>query len=196
VRDIIESTVVESLQFRIYYRIMPNNFKITIVQTSEDLGVAARNGRTRIGVSLRKSAKDNPYGVRFLSEFERGKTTVELGKVIKALHAAGLDLAVVPRKVAIAHQKINNTKRLSERLNFEFPYDWSNPNISESVFIYRVLEKTRFNDILTVVYCFGFEKIEQQTENFADLAQYEIINKYLKRIKKGYELAGNINDHH
>ena len=36
--------------------------------------------------------------MRFLSEFERGKETAELGKVLAALAALGLDVFVEPRR--------------------------------------------------------------------------------------------------
>ena len=35
---------------------------------------------------------------RFLSEFERGKETAELGKALKALHTLGLEVVIQPRK--------------------------------------------------------------------------------------------------
>jgi transcriptional regulator with XRE-family HTH domain len=34
--------------------------------------------------------------IRFLSEFERGKTTAEIGKVLKALKILGLEVVVRP----------------------------------------------------------------------------------------------------
>ena len=34
---------------------------------------------------------------RFLSEFERGKETAEIGKVLKALHTLGLEVVIQPR---------------------------------------------------------------------------------------------------
>ncbi|NOY66299.1 MAG: hypothetical protein GXP13_02670 [Gammaproteobacteria bacterium] len=157
---------------------------IIVTRTTRELGAAARASREKAGVSLRKSSRDNPYGVRFLSEFERGKSTAELGKVMQALHAAGLDLAVVPRRTQAVH-----TERLSKRLNLEFPYDWSNPEMNESTLISLVLEKARFNDILSIAHYFGIERIAAEANNFADTPQSILINKYLGRIKKGIALA-------
>jgi hypothetical protein len=35
--------------------------------------------------------------MRFLSEFERGKETAEIGKVLKALRTLGLEVIIQPR---------------------------------------------------------------------------------------------------
>ena len=39
------------------------------------------------------------FSMRFLSEFERGKATAELGKAMAALAALGLELVVEPRQM-------------------------------------------------------------------------------------------------
>ena len=39
------------------------------------------------------------FSMRFLSEFERGKDTVELGKAMAALAALGLEMVVEPRQM-------------------------------------------------------------------------------------------------
>ncbi len=163
---------------------------IVVIRTPGELGEVARVSREKSGISLRESARKNTFGARFLSEFERGKDTAELGKVMQALHATGLELAVVPR-----HTEHFNAERLSKRLNLEFPYDWSNSKMSESTLILLVLEKTRFNDILSIVYHFGFERISIEAKNFAGTHQASLIRKYLQRIKKGIELARVRNAH-
>jgi len=149
------------------------------------------------GASLRRTAAANNVGARFLSEFERGKPTTEIGKVITALHAAGLDLAVVPRLASPPQADtsnaptLNSNKRLSQQLQLEFPYDWSNPQLDESTFIRLVLEKTRFNDILRVARHFGIERLESEAEQLTDIPQAAIINKLLARIRAGIARARN-----
>lgn len=39
------------------------------------------------------------FSMRFLSEFERGKDTAEIGKVMAALRALGLEMVVEPRRM-------------------------------------------------------------------------------------------------
>ena len=175
----------------------PNSpYKAIIVNTPEELGKLARAKRMALGVSLRKTAASNNLGARFLSEFERGKPTSEIGKVITALHAAGFDLAVVPKspppQATIANETtLKSSNRLSQQLHLEFPYDWSNPQINESTFIRLVLEKTRFNDILRVAHHFSIERLESEAEKLADLPQATIINKLLARVRAGIARARN-----
>jgi transcriptional regulator with XRE-family HTH domain len=156
----------------------------TIVKTPLELGKLARIARSSFGTSLRDTSAKSKLGVRFLSEFERGKATAEIGKVIQALQAAELDLAVVPRQ-----NNIMDSERLSQQLELEFPYDWSNTDIDESVFIRLVLEKTRFNDILRIAHYFGLERIDKEAKFYANSSQKDILTKYLSRIRAGFEIA-------
>jgi HTH-type transcriptional regulator / antitoxin HipB len=57
-----------------------------------DLGKLIRAKRTSLGVTQAETAGLSGVGVRFLSELERGKESVELGKVLRVLNALGLDL--------------------------------------------------------------------------------------------------------
>jgi len=171
-------------------------FKTIIIDTPKELGNLVREKRMNMGTSLRKTAASNHIGVRFLSEFERGKTTSEIGKIITALHAVELDLAVVPRSFvnrAESSEKpcTESNHFLSKQLNLEYPYDWSNPNMDKSTFIRLVLERTRFNDILRVTHHFGIERIESEVEKLADIPQLTLIKKLLDRIRIGMQRARN-----
>lgn len=166
-----------------------NKSNISVVKTPEELGHIARSGREKAGISLRTAASGHAFGARFLSEFERGKPTAELGKVMQALHAAGLELAVVPRPESERLSSGANMNPLSRDLNLEFPYDWSNAEMDESTLISLVLEKTRFNDILTIAHHFGIARITEEAEKHSDSPRAELIAKYLHRIKKGIALS-------
>lgn len=67
------------------------------VRTAKDLGKLVRRHRKDRGLTLETVSGLTNVGIRFLSEFERGKETAELGKVLKALHTLGLELSVQPR---------------------------------------------------------------------------------------------------
>jgi len=177
-----------------------------IVKTPKELGKLARANRKAVGRSLRHTSAMCNIGVRFLSEFERGKSTAEIGKVIVALQVAGLDLAVIPQPGFLRSNKsgsgaikeapknltqVNKSDRLSQRLNLEFPYDWSNPDLDDSTFIQLVLAKTRFNDILRIAHYFGFDRIELESRSFVDTPQGNVIKKLLSRIQAGIKLAKN-----
>lgn len=212
----------------------PQFFETIIASTPKELGEAAKAFRKRLGRSINQVAEANAFGSRFLSEFERGKSTSQLGKVIEALNASGLDLAVVPMKnklpsIGTSSSRVNNEgltvnlkpvrnhssrpenfralnplrprairrhhsakaeiQVLSQRLNLEFPYDWSNPNMDESTFISLVLEKARFTDVLKIAHHFGLERVQSLTSDFENLPQQSILNKYFNRIKIGISNA-------
>jgi HTH-type transcriptional regulator/antitoxin HipB len=61
-----------------------------IIKDSEHLGRAIRVQRKSIGLTQLDAAGLCGVGERFLSELERGKPTVELGKVLQVLNRLGL----------------------------------------------------------------------------------------------------------
>lgn len=67
------------------------------VRTAAELGRLVRAHRKQLNLTLETVSGLSNLGVRFLSEFERGKETAELGKVLKTLHVLGLDVVVRPR---------------------------------------------------------------------------------------------------
>jgi transcriptional regulator with XRE-family HTH domain len=181
-----------------------------IVYDTAELGQLIRSERKASGVTLQQTSARCKIGVRFLSELERGKATAEIGKVISALHTVGLDMAVVQKPV---QYQIENTetetvedavptygyelrKSISDQLNLEFPYDWSNPEIDDAAFIRMVLAKTRFNDILSIAHHYGIEQLEAEVQHFIDTPQHDIILKLLSHIRAGIKLATENNSSH
>ena len=75
--------------------------KYGITRSAGDLGAVTRAHRKRRGVSLDTLAGLGNLSPRFLSEFERGKETAEVGKVLKALRTLGLEVIVLPRNARI-----------------------------------------------------------------------------------------------
>jgi len=67
------------------------------IQTAEDLGHLVRAHRKDKGLTLETISGLGNLSTRFLSEFERGKETAEIGKILKALRTLGLDVIVQPR---------------------------------------------------------------------------------------------------
>ena len=60
------------------------------------LGRWARQARKAQGLTLKALSQRTGLGIRFLSEFERGKDTAELGKALAALAALGLKMVPAP----------------------------------------------------------------------------------------------------
>lgn len=163
--------------------------EINICKATAELGNLARSAREALGLGLREAAPKAGVGPRFLSEFERGKPTSALGKVMDALHAVGLDLAVIKYPPANDAVAVDKSIRLSERIGTEFPYDWPNSKIDESVFIRKVLYAHRFNDVLKIVRYFGFDRIASELPYLDDVAVTDKVISVLTRIQKGMLLA-------
>lgn len=67
------------------------------VETAKDIGQAIRLARKRDNLTQRDLADLLNLGLRFVGDVERGKPTVELGKVLILLHGVGLDLHIKSR---------------------------------------------------------------------------------------------------
>ena len=68
------------------------------IRSTEELGKLARTHRKNRRLTLETVAGLGNLSTRFLSEFERGKETAEIGKVLKALRTIGLEVIIQPRK--------------------------------------------------------------------------------------------------
>ena len=70
------------------------------IRSSKALGALARAHRKQRRLTLETISGLGNLSTRFLSEFERGKETAELGKVLKALRTLGLEVVIQPRRAA------------------------------------------------------------------------------------------------
>lgn len=64
------------------------------VTNPAEIGQLIRKRRKESGLTLKDAAGMAGVGVRFLSELERGKTTLQIGLVIEVLQLFGLELHV------------------------------------------------------------------------------------------------------
>lgn len=69
-----------------------------VIHSVEELGKLARAHRKQRKLTLQTISGLGNLSPRFLSEFERGKETAELGKALKALRTLGLEVVVRPRR--------------------------------------------------------------------------------------------------
>jgi y4mF family transcriptional regulator len=67
------------------------------IGTMEQLGQRLRARRKQLGHTQATVASYAGCSTRFISELERGKTTVEMGKVIAVIQTLGLDVIVTAR---------------------------------------------------------------------------------------------------
>ena len=69
----------------------------TRIDAAAGLGAAVRKRRRELGLTQEQIAGVAGVGVRFVSELERGKPTVQLGKLLQVTRRLGLDLWLAPR---------------------------------------------------------------------------------------------------
>jgi len=67
------------------------------VRTPEELGEAVRRHRKSRRLTQQAVAALSNVSIGFLSDFENGKPTAEIGKILQTLEAVGLELFAVPR---------------------------------------------------------------------------------------------------
>lgn len=67
------------------------------VSNAKELGTLVRQRRKQAGLTLKDAAGMSGVGIRFLSELERGKPTLQLGLAIEVLQLFGLELHVRAR---------------------------------------------------------------------------------------------------
>ena len=79
-----------------------------IIRSAGELGSIARAHRKNRRLTLETVSGLGNLSPRFLSEFERGKETAEIGKILKALRTMGLEVIVQPRG-AIPSSKISKS---------------------------------------------------------------------------------------
>ena len=66
------------------------------ISTPRDLGAAIRQARSDRGLTQAALASQAGVSRPWLSDLERGKTTVETGRVMAVLDALGLAISLVP----------------------------------------------------------------------------------------------------
>ena len=68
------------------------------VYSAKDVGRAVRDARKASSLTQRELAELCGCGVRFLSDLENGKPTIELGRTIRVLNTLSLDVDVSARR--------------------------------------------------------------------------------------------------
>jgi transcriptional regulator with XRE-family HTH domain len=74
---------------------------------------------------------------------------------------------------------------LSQKISLDFPYDWSNPNISEEALIAKVLDKARFMDVSRVFAYFGHERVRAVAQDFSIDLQQGVLGALMPGIERG-----------
>ena len=64
--------------------------------TTADIGKLIRNTRKTLGVTQKELALTSGTGLRFIIELEKGKETIEMGKVLTVLNTLGITMSLTP----------------------------------------------------------------------------------------------------
>ncbi len=77
--------------------------------------------------------------------------------------------------------------RLSQKLGLDFPYDWSNPGISDTALIGKVLDKARFKDVSKTFAHYGHEKVENIANDLGIDLTSGVLGSLMPGIYRGLE---------
>lgn len=72
--------------------------KLEKVKNINEIGYLVRRKRKELGLSQMDAAGLLGVGVRFLSELERGKQTLAVGKVLQVIEGLGLEVQIKERQ--------------------------------------------------------------------------------------------------
>ena len=85
-----------------------------IIRSAEELGRIARAHRKNRRLTLETVSGLGNVSPRFLSEFERGKETAEIGKILKALRTMGLEVIIQPRGATLSSHFPDSERKTDE----------------------------------------------------------------------------------
>lgn len=71
------------------------------IKSAKDLGEFVRAYRKAKGITQTTVSGLSNVSTKFLSEFERGKQTSEIGKILQVLNVLGIDVTLGQRKSGI-----------------------------------------------------------------------------------------------
>lgn len=77
--------------------------------------------------------------------------------------------------------------RLSQKLGLDFPYDWSNPAISDTALIGKVLDKARFMDVSKTFAHYGHARVERAATDLGIDLTSGVLGSLMPGIYRGRE---------
>lgn len=111
----------------------------------------------------------------------RRRGTADFSTVVRLMDAAGLELAVRPK---------TGGRRQFVREALDFPYNWSNPAMSDETLIHKVLERSRLEDVVRIVQRFGYPRVKGVAETMG-LDERPVLRRTLRNIERGIKVAAD-----
>ena len=84
---------------------------------------------------------------------------------------------------------VPTAQRPSEKLGLDFPYDWSNPAISDAALIGKVLDRARFMDVSKTFAHYGHPVVEKVAQDLGIDLGIGVLGSLMPGIKRGLEKA-------
>ena len=107
----------------------------------------------------------------------------------KRARASKTDEAKLAASATVANAPQPPAKRPLEKLGLDFPYDWSNPAMSDAALIGKVLDRARFVDVSKTFAHYGHQCVEKVAQDLGiDLTQ-GVLGSLMPGIKRGLEKA-------
>ncbi len=82
-------------------------------------------------------------------------------------------------------------ERKSTRLGLDFPYDWSNPAISDEALIGKVLDRARFMDVSKIIAHYGHERVAQVAADLSIDLNAGVLGALMPGIYQGAQRVSN-----
>ena len=103
----------------------------------------------------------------------------------KRARTAKVDKSAAAAKAAGA--PLPTAQRPSEKLGLDFPYDWSNPAISDAALIGKVLDRARFMDVSKTFAHYGHTVVEKVARDLGIALSQGVLGSLMPGIKRGLE---------
>jgi hypothetical protein len=82
-------------------------------------------------------------------------------------------------------------QRKSELLGLDFPYDWSNPAISDTALIGKVLDRARFMDVSRIFAHYGPAQVTQVAADLGIDLQSGVLGTLMPSLQLGAQRVSN-----
>ncbi len=143
------------------------------------IGRQIKQSRLQVGISQAELARLAEVSRATINGIENG-TIKEIG--VNRLNR----IVAVSRSLPVPHKTIGTSRRKSARLDLSFPYDWSNPSMTDDVLIDKVVERGLFEDMVKIAIRYGVNALRLSITAFTSRNSLSApgLNRMLGNIEK------------
>lgn len=105
-------------------------------------------------------------------------------------------VAKTPAVATPAPPSPQETLRPSQKLGLSFPYDWSNPAISDTALIGKVLDRARFMDVSKTFAHYGHVQVESAAADLGIDLTSGVLGSLMPGIRRGLEINAHQSNAH